>query len=425
VLGDLLQEGIVTKLADDLYCGANTECELLDNWRRVLQALRENDLKLSASKTVISPKSTTIFGWQWQLGSIEASKHKIATLVSCCKPVNVKAMRSFIGAYKILARVLPQCSGYLQPLDDSTAGLQSNDPIKWTDELNVAFETAQKGLENCKSIVLPKASDQLWVITDGSVKKRGIGATLYVVRNSQPKLAGFYGAKLKDRQVLRLPCKIEALAIACAVNHFSAYIIQSAKNTCILTDSKPCVQAYEKLCRGEFSASPRVSTFLSTVSRYQASVRHIQGVANVPSDFASRNPPECEDPKCQVCAFVIQTENSVVRSTSVEDILSGNARAPFTNRSTWAPIQAECSDLRRTKAHLTQGTRPSKKLTNIRDIKRYLQVATIAKDGLLVVKRNVPLSSDRECIIVPRLAVDALLTALHLQLGHPTEHQLK
>jgi hypothetical protein len=192
-----------------------------------------------------------------------------------------------------------------------------------------------------------------------------------------------------------------------------------------LTDSKPCVQAYEKLCRGEFSASPRVSTFLSTVSRYQASVRHIQGVANVPSDFASRNPPECKDPKCQVCAFVIQTENSVVRSTSVEDILSGNARAPFTNRSTWAPIQAECSDLRRTKAHLTQGTRPSKKLTNIRDIKRYLQVATIAKDGLLVVKRNVPLSSDRECIIVPRLAVDALLTALHLQLGHPTEHQLK
>ena len=39
-----------------------------------------------------------------------------------------------------------------------------------------------------------------------------------------------------------------------------------------------------------------------------------------------------------------------------------------------------------THAHLTQGTRPFKKLTNIKDVKRYLNVATIASDGLLVVK---------------------------------------
>lgn len=40
VLGDLLQEGIVTKIADDLYCGGNSPQELLQNWKRVLQALQ-------------------------------------------------------------------------------------------------------------------------------------------------------------------------------------------------------------------------------------------------------------------------------------------------------------------------------------------------------------------------------------------------
>lgn len=60
----------------------------------------------------------------------------------------------------------------------------------------------------------------------------------------------------------------------------------------MLTDSKPCVQAFEKMCRGEFSASPRVSTYLSTVSRFQANVRHVAGVAILPSDFASRNAPD-------------------------------------------------------------------------------------------------------------------------------------
>lgn len=55
MLDDLLKEGIVVKLADDLYCGANTP-ELVVNFSRVLASLNECDLKLSASKTVIAPR---------------------------------------------------------------------------------------------------------------------------------------------------------------------------------------------------------------------------------------------------------------------------------------------------------------------------------------------------------------------------------
>ena len=44
VLGDLIQEGIVAKLADDLYCGGNTPEELVTNWRKVLTALHHSDL---------------------------------------------------------------------------------------------------------------------------------------------------------------------------------------------------------------------------------------------------------------------------------------------------------------------------------------------------------------------------------------------
>ena len=56
-LGDLIQEGVVAKIADDLYCGANSPGWLLHNWRRVLQALYRCNLRLSASKTIINPKS--------------------------------------------------------------------------------------------------------------------------------------------------------------------------------------------------------------------------------------------------------------------------------------------------------------------------------------------------------------------------------
>ena len=131
--------------------------------------------------------------------------------------------------------------------------------------------------------------------------------------------------KLPWRNSCVPPCEIEALSIA-AAKHFSPYIIQSKTPACILTDSKPCVQSFEKLCRGEFSSSPRVATFLSTVSRYQASVHHVAGAAMLPSDFASRNAPKCDNPTCQVCSFIQRTEDSVVLCTSVQSILSGTAK---------------------------------------------------------------------------------------------------
>ena len=426
VLGDLLEEGVVAKLADDIYCGGNTIAELQQNVRRLLQSFANSGLRLSAAKTTLCPTTTTILGWVWNLGTIHASQHRIATLASCDAPLTVKAMRAFVGAYKMLARVLPGCSALLAPFDELTGGKPSSERITWTDALRESFKHAQNSLQTNKSITLPRPNDELWIVTDGSVKQYGLGATLYVMRKGKLKLAGFFSAKLRGRQISWLPCEIEALSIAAAIKHFSPYIVQAEHNTSILTDSKPCVQAHEKLCRGEFSVSPRVSTFLSVVSRYQATIRHLAGAANVPSDFASRNAPTCREQQCQVCSYIRQTEESVVmQRVTTDDITSGKARLPFTSRPAWLGIQADCQDLRRTHSHLTQGTRPSKKVTNAKDVKRYLNVASIARDGLLVVQRKDPLSPTRECIIVPRKVLDGLVTALHIQLDHPSAYQLK
>ncbi|RLC16966.1 MAG: hypothetical protein DRI57_10490 [Deltaproteobacteria bacterium] len=346
ILGDLLQDGVIAKLADDLYCGGNSPKELLHNWQRVLEAFHKCGMRLSPTKTVIAPKTTTILGWIWSEGCIHASPHRIATLSTCSSPTNVRGLRSFIGAFKVLSRVIPHCANFMAPLDNAVAGGQSQDKLVWTDALRAAFHAAQQSLSSNKTITLPHPSDLLWIVTDGAVKDPGIGATLYAVRDNKVLLSGFYSAKLRPRQVTWIPCEIEALSIAAAVKHFSPYIIQSHQQVCILTDSKPCVQAFEKLCRGEFSSSPRVSTFLAIVSRYQASLRHLSGCSNLPSDFASRNALECNNPECQICSFIIQTEECVVRHVSTQDIISGHVKLPFTSRSAWGVTQMECPDLR-------------------------------------------------------------------------------
>ena len=164
---------------------------------------------------------------------------------------------------------------------------------------------------------------------------------------------------------------------------------------------------------------------MTTVSRYQVSLQLLAGTTNLPLDFASRNAPDCTEPNCQICSFVNKSESSVVHGFSTQEVLDNTKRLPFTNRPAWFSVQNECPDLRRVCAHLKQGTRPSKKLTNIRDVKRYLNVTSISKDGLLVVQHQQPLSRPIELIVVPCSILDGLLTAIHIKLHRPSKHQLQ
>ena len=74
ILGDLIQAGIVVKLADDLFCGGNTPETLLSNWRQVLSALHLSNMRLSAHKTTVARRSTTVLGWIWHEGTLQAIK---------------------------------------------------------------------------------------------------------------------------------------------------------------------------------------------------------------------------------------------------------------------------------------------------------------------------------------------------------------
>ena len=107
-------------------------------------------------------------------------------------------------------------------------------------------------------------------------------------------------------------------------------------------------------------------------------------------------------PSKYVALYANLKQAAVVRPANIKELTNGSARLPYANRSTWFQIQSECSDLRRTRSHLKQGIRQSRKLTNIKDDKRYLKVANIDKDGLLVTQSTDPFSTKQTRIIVPR-----------------------
>ena len=174
-----------------MICGGNTPQELLHNWKRVLQALHKCKLHLSARKTIISPKTTTILGWIWNAGSLSASPHRLNTPATYPELNTVACLRSLIGAYNVLSCVIPRCSSYLAPLDAVTASRPSQESINWTDDLKAVYRSAQSALSSALTIPLPRPEDQLWIVTDRAVWGPGIGATLYVTRGDKLHVSGF------------------------------------------------------------------------------------------------------------------------------------------------------------------------------------------------------------------------------------------
>ena len=292
VLGDLVKEGRVCKLADDLFIGESSVEEAMETFKLVLHKFKENNLKLNPSKTIIAPGSVSFLGWTWCAGRLKASSHKLSALASCPPPPTVAALKSFIGAFRFISRVIKGYASLLAPLEDAVRGKDKGEKIEWSEQLMSAFTKAKQSINHSKAITIPRPSDKLSIVTDASVRPGAIGATLYVIRN-KPELAGFFNCKLPEYQRRWLPCELEALAIAAALIHFAPFIIQSSQRPQVLTDSKPCVDAANKLARGAFSSSARLSTFLSAASRYNAVVSHIPGSLNLLSDHASRNPLQC------------------------------------------------------------------------------------------------------------------------------------
>ena len=119
---------------------------LIDNFIRVLLALSQSNLRLSPTKTIIAPKSTTLLGWIWKDGELSAYSHRVSVLSSCPVPATTRELRSYLGAYNILGREIRNCSQILSPLQDMIAGSQSKDKLVWSDEQLDRFTCAQN---NC------------------------------------------------------------------------------------------------------------------------------------------------------------------------------------------------------------------------------------------------------------------------------------
>ena len=439
ILKEELQDGIAVKIVDDCYVGGQSQEEAAANYDRILSKFSKANIKITPEKTHIFPKEADVLGWIWKEGGrLEASPHRKIALTNT-KVENIKTikdMRSWVGLFKTLHMVTPQIATILSPFEAATAGKDSKEAFEWNYTLEKQFGEAKENIDKLVTLYLPSPQDQLVLQTDAS--KHGIGHILFALKNEKRIPVRIHSVKLPEKCKKWSACEVEGLALAAGVDKEYDLIRESQHPLIIETDSKPVHEALKLINNGKFSASARMSSFLTNINRTTITSKHISGKArlNPIADLQSRNPPECHSEACSIHKFIDDKIDSVIvdGAKNCSIVNTSESSAGYTNRESWKSAQnsnAACSEAKKL---LSSGKPPPKALGKYsgeywNDIRHYCRDVSIAKDGLLVVKskpENVSGNICRERLVVPKPLVPALLYHIHNhQDHHPTRSQQK
>ena len=448
------------RMADNMIVGGTTPAEAAENYELVLKLCGGAGLTFKAAKTTICPKKVNILGKIWENGIIRPSDHLCATLAKVSPPVTVKQMRSFLGGAKQMKENLRNYSQLFHPLEKTTAGRKSAEKIVWNEDLRAAFQKVQKAVENPDNLALVRPYEKLFIYPDWSDENQSGGAPMFVYRDSKWLKVRNFTQRLKAAKKWS-PCEGEAWIIRVSVENHGPWISQSGVGAEVNTDSSACVLSFQRLRRGQFSRSVRVAFLLSTLAEFNVYLVHRAG-SNHPGDYDSRHAVECTlGTKCQVCIFahdlagptaqevahpsntklptniaskklLQEQQPAVVARISVDDIISGRVKLPFTQRAGWKNIQDEDKIIQTLKRHMQGGTIPQRRGIKQPELKKLYnlfqhQKLTISQDGLVVKVETDGVGNVTQQIVVPNLIMKGIITALHMKFDHPhpCNHELK
>ena len=284
ILQDCILSGWCRVIADNIYVMGHSYSETVRHWQLVLELMSANNLKLSPKKTACFPKKLDLLGWTKEGKFLIPDAHRQNVISNASLPVNVKELRSFLGAYRTFFRCKKEMSWILKDLEEFQAGKKSTDKLVWNDFLKQKFEDSKLEIKKLDNLYLPKSEDQLVMTSDWSEK--GISCTLWAIIDNKPKIVARFSAKLEKSmenmlnsskvRPKTLPCDGEMMAVYVGVQSpvISSNIRASNKKTVCLVDNKPVVEAAKLLKDGKFSTSRVINNLMTAISDFDLEFQH-------------------------------------------------------------------------------------------------------------------------------------------------------
>ncbi|GFU51231.1 retrovirus-related Pol polyprotein from transposon 17.6 [Trichonephila clavipes] len=218
VLGGLSYEACLVYLDDIIIVGRSFE-EHLKNIRRVLQKLKEANLKLSPSKCHLFRREVTYLGHIISAEGVRTDPDKISAVKDWNCPTDVHQLRSFLGLCTYYRKFVKNFSTIARPLHKLTEAKQK---FIWTVDCNNAFNKLKDALTSAPILAYPEIGKQFILDTDAS--HESIGAVLSQEIDGQERVIAYFSKCLSKPERNYRVTRKELLAVVNAVEHFHSYL---------------------------------------------------------------------------------------------------------------------------------------------------------------------------------------------------------
>lgn len=407
---------------DDIIIFSKTFEEHLERVEKVLQRLREKNLKLSPKKCEFFRQQVKYVGNIVSENGIEPDPEKIAKVKEWPTPLNPDEVRRFLGFVGYYRRFIKGFSNIARPLNEllpdtkkkSRKGTKPK-PLpsnwKWGPEQEQSFNTLKEKLITYPILGYADYTKPFELHTDASCSS--LGAVLYQLQNGDKRVIAYASRSLTKSEKNYPAHKLEFLALKWSVcEKFHDYLYGS--KFIVLTDNNPLT--YVTTSAKLDATSQR---WVAALANYDFELKYRPGSQNADADGLSRIPADSIKAIC-TCQIVSPYVQCLSLSTSAVgqlpdlsdyaeiDLQYYQQRDPVLRF--WIPYVRDNYQPRRHQLPLDFSQQHAAMYRNFAKLK--------IKDGILV--RQISLNEGNKTqIILPKSCIKTVLYHLHTEMGHP------
>ena len=266
---------------DDVIIGTPDEEGHLGVLEEVLSRLEEAGLVCKLSKCHFMRSKVEVLGFEVSQGRVAMQKKQVERILECEAPKDKKGVRRFVGLCGFYRHFVPGFAEVTAPLTDV---MGKTAEWRWEKKQEEAFEELKRRIAGEPVLRLPDFKRPFVVYTDAS--DVGVGAVLGQVDDDGKAYAvQFMSRKLSDAETRYSTTEQEYLALVHAVRKWKPYLLDGGFTA--YTDHKALLGM---VARVNEDYSDRVKRWGLEMQRYEFTLKHIEGKANVVADALSREP---------------------------------------------------------------------------------------------------------------------------------------
>ena len=287
---------------DDIIVFGATFSDTLENMRRVLDRLREANLKLKAKKCFLFQTTLEYLGHVLSYNSLKTSPKLTSAITDFPHPTNLKEVQQFLGLANYYRRFIEHFSQKAAPMIALT---RKGVKFEWTRECQKAFNNLKNELVSAP--ILGKArevknKDTDFFLLDTDASAIGIGAVLSQMQDGEEVVIRYGSHLLSQSERNYCTTKRELLAVVTFVKEFKPYLW--GQPVIVRTDHSSL-----RWLKNFKEPEGMIARWIQVLEEYNLlQIKHRSGKDHENADSLSRPPPKCNPGSCKVCPKLEELE---------------------------------------------------------------------------------------------------------------------